>query len=144
MDTYNNTYPKTYIAPGMVLKGSISSAGDVEVAGCVDGDIFSQGTVILRNNVRGNITTHSLLLVDCTLRGDLSADGRVEISAGSTVEGTIQAGELLCAGTIRGNVTVGGDSTMESTSWIEGDVETTTLSMIRGAHLCGRLTMGTD
>ena len=133
--------PATYLAPGTELEGHFKSKGDVEIAGKFTGDIESEGDVTLRTNMEGTITAASLTIIDGALIGNCHVSNRVQINAGSRIEGDIVAGDLFCSGAVKGNCEIENNSSFDSTAVVEGDIVTGTMSMERGAAISGKLVM---
>ena len=106
--------PATFLAPGTSLEGTLKSKGDVEIAGSFSGEIEADGNV--------------------TLRADAT------ISENSEVTGNMSADELLCSGTITGDITVKCGLALEHTARIYGNISAATISMARGAIIKGTVT----
>ena len=106
--------PATFLAPGTALEGKLKSKGDVEIAGSFSGEIEADGNV--------------------TLRADAT------ISENSEVTGNMSADELLCSGTITGDITVKCGLALEHTARIYGNISAATISMARGAIIKGTVT----
>jgi len=64
------------------------------------------------------------------------------VDENSIVEGNIEAGDLVCSGTVRGNSDVANNISLNASAKIIGDIITDTMSMERGASISGSLTMG--
>lgn len=131
----------SFLAPGTVFEGSLRCDGDVEIAGSFKGDITTSGTVMLRSNIQSNITAGSLNLAQCSLTGDVVAEGTVCVSEGSRIQGSVTAKELLCAGEITGDLKVSGNTALEEKAQINGSVVTNTLSVVKGAMIRGGIEM---
>lgn len=129
--------PVSYLTADTVWEGKLRSEGDVEVAGVFRGDITAKGSVILRNTVEGNLRVGSLQLNGCTLTGDTEADELVAVSPDSCVMGRVIAHDLRCAGTITGDITIAGHITLEQTARINGSIVTNSISVAKGAVICG-------
>ena len=129
--------PVSYLAADTVWEGNLRSDGDVEVAGAFLGDISAKGSVILRSTVEGNVQAGTLQLNSCTLTGDAEITELAVVSADSRMEGNVNAHDLRCAGTINGNITVNGHITLEQTARISGNIITSSISVAKGAVICG-------
>ena len=131
----------SYLAAGTSLEGTLRSDGDVEIAGSFKGDITTSGTVMLRSNIQSNITADSLNLAQCSLTGDVVAEGTVCVSEGSRIQGSVTSNELLCAGEITCDLMVSGNTALEKKAQINGSVVTNTLSVVKGAMIRGGIEM---
>ena len=105
----------SYLAPGTVLEGQLRSEGDLELAGSFKGSITTNGSIMLRANT---------------------------ISEDSRINGNVTARELQCAGEITGDLNISGNTTLEEKARINGSVVTGTMSVARGAAICGSVEMG--
>lgn len=134
--------PVTYLAPGTSMEGTLSAKGDVEVAGSFKGDISAEGRVILHSSIHGNITAAQLDIKGCHLVGDVHTSGMVFVDNSSSIEGNVYASELVCSGTIKGNLTVSANTSLQNGSHVEGSITTGTIIIERGAVVSGELRMG--
>jgi len=132
--------PATFLAPGTSLEGKLKSKGDVEIAGSFSGEIEADGNVTLRADATCNIVATSLNVVSCRLTGDCNISGNATISENSEVTGNMSADELLCSGTITGDITVKCGLALEHTARIYGNISAATISMARGAIIKGTVT----
>lgn len=135
--------PVTYLAPGTVMEGHLSSKGDVEVAGDFKGDISAEGSVILHSNISGNITAIRLDIKSCHLVGDVHISGPVHVDANSSIEGDVYGDELICSGKLKGNLIITGNTSLLNGAVVEGSISTGTIIIERGAMASGELHMGT-
>ncbi len=129
--------PVSYLAADTVWEGNLRSEGDVEVAGVFHGDINAKGSVILHNTVEGNIQATSLQLNGCSLTGDINTAELAVVSADSRITGCVTAHDLRCAGSVAGDVNVSGHITLDSTARICGNIITGSISVAKGAVICG-------
>ena len=136
--------PATFLAPGTVLEGTLSSRGDVELAGTFHGEINADGNVTLRSDAVCNVTAASLAVTGCQLKGDCAINGTVSISDNSVVTGNITADELFCSGSVIGDIVVKGALALEATARITGNISAGTMSMARGAVIQGTLHIERD
>lgn len=133
--------PATYLAPGVVMEGTLRSKGDVEIAGTFKGDIISEGDVTLHTNFDGNVTSNNLTLIDCSVTGDCTATSVVKVDAGSNIQGNIIAAELACSGSIVGDINVRGNATFDSSAIVDANITAGSIAMERGAKVSGQLNM---
>lgn len=129
--------PVSYLAADTLWEGNLRSEGDVEVAGVFHGDINAKGSVILHNTVEGNIQATSLQLNGCCLSGDINTAELAVVSADSRITGCVAAHDLRCAGSVTGDVNVSGHITLDSTARICGNIITGSISVAKGAVICG-------
>ena len=132
----------SYLAPGTVLEGQLRSEGDLELAGSFKGSITTNGSIMLRANTKSTVSAGNLNLSGCTLDGDVTVTGTVTVSEDSRINGNVTARELQCAGEITGDLNISGNTTLEEKARINGSVVTGTMSVARGAAICGSVEMG--
>ena len=132
----------SFLAPGTALEGQLRSEGDLEIAGSFRGSITTNGTVMLRSNIKSTVNAANLNLSGCALEGDVTVTGTVTVSEDSRITGNVTARELQCAGEINGDLSITGNTTLEEKARINGSVSTGTMSVARGAAICGSVEMG--
>ena len=132
----------TYFASDSVVEGTVKTEGDVEIAGPFRGDVVAKGKVILRSKMEGNITAASLHLMGCTLVGNVNSEGSVLVDEAAAVTGNMTAGELISSGTIKGDLTIKGNLTLNAHATVEGNIVTGTMTMMQGALITGDVKMG--
>lgn len=135
------TRVSTYLAPGTSFEGTLTSKGDVEIAGTFKGDLVVEGDVIMHTNIVGNITAGNLKLIDCSLTGDVTATGRVKLDETSAVFGNIKANDINCSGTVNGDLEMAGNVTLNEKAKVNGKISTSTMSVARGAQIHGTVDM---
>ena len=133
--------PATYLAPGTVMEGTLRSKGDVEIAGTFKGDIITEGDVILHTSIEGNVTSNNLSLVDCSVTGDCTVTTLLRIDSSSSIKGNISAAELVCSGSVVGNIDVRGNATFDSSAIVDSNITAGSIAMERGAKISGQLNM---
>ena len=131
----------TYLAPGTVMEGTLKCKGDVHIAGIFKGNVESDSKVIICADVNGNICANALELSNCHLVGDIIVSGSVSVADSATVEGKISAGELICAGQVKGDLDVKGNVVLKAGTSVNGNIVTGTMSMEAGAFINGSVVM---
>ena len=127
----------SYIAAGTVFEGTMHSSGDVEVAGEFIGDIDATGAVKLFASMEGNVSAGNLTLAGCTLTGNATVADTLVVGEAAEIRGNVSAKEVRCAGQIHGDMTVGGNATLERTAQIHGNIVTGSFAVTKGAVICG-------
>ena len=100
----------TVIGDGMRLKGELHGTGPVVVFGRFEGDIVVEGTITVGEGgyVDANISAGTIV-IDCVVRGNLSADTNVEIGPTGALTGSVKSAAL--------NASSG--ATVKSEIWLE-------------------------
>lgn len=100
----------TVIGEGMTLKGELHGAGPIVVLGRFEGDIVVEGTITVGagGQVDANITA-AAIVIDGAVRGNLSADTRVEIGPTGSLTGSVKSAALSASD----------GATVKSEIWVE-------------------------
>lgn len=88
----------TIIGSGLAIKGELRGEGPLTVHGQFEGDIVLDGILHVGPEARvdANITAHGIVVAG-VVRGNLSADTRVEILATGALTGTVKSGSFTAA-----------------------------------------------
>jgi cytoskeletal protein CcmA (bactofilin family) len=92
--------------------------------------------------IRGTVKTQGSIRIDGTVIGDLISVKTVTIGATGTVEGNISGEDIIVAGKVKGSLSARGRISLEGSAQIEGDLNTTRLSIAEGAVFRGLSNMG--
>ena len=100
----------TVIGEGMALKGELRGEGPVVVLGRFEGDIVVEGTITVGEGgeVDANISA-STIVIDGVVRGNLSADTKVEIGPTGALTGSVKSAALSASD----------GATVKSEIWLE-------------------------
>ena len=98
---------RTVIAPSIRIEGTLTCTGEVLVNGKVSGTI--EGSGLIRVAPRGEVSASihgRAVAIAGTVRGDITADERIELEPSAKVEGDITAPRILIkdGATFRGQV----------------------------------------
>jgi cytoskeletal protein CcmA (bactofilin family) len=98
------------IGEGLTLKGELHGTGPITVLGRFEGDIVIEGTVIVGagGHVDANITADAIV-IDGVVRGNLSADTKVEIGPTGSLTGSVRSAALSASD----------GATVKSEIWLE-------------------------
>lgn len=135
----NAAYETTTISKGSILTGNIETDGDLIIRGHVKGDIICNANLSVFGVVEGIINCNNAYLEDAIVVGDIGCSGNLQITQSSTVDGNIEAYELLNGGHIKGNAVVAEGIRFSSTSVIVGDISANDLQVDRGAVIQGNV-----
>ena len=85
----------TVIGDGMTLKGELHGAGAIVILGRFEGDIVVEGTITVGEGgyVDANISA-STIVIDGVVRGNMSADTKVEIGPTGALTGSVKSAAL--------------------------------------------------
>ena len=92
------SHAPTIIGAGMTIKGEIKGEGAVVMLGSFEGEIALEGTLHVGPDARvdANITATAIVVAG-TVRGNLSANMRVEILATGSLTGSVRSGSFTAA-----------------------------------------------
>lgn len=92
--------------------------------------------------IRGSLKSQGSVRVDGTVFGDLISVKTVTVGATGMVEGNITGEDVIIAGKVKGTLTARGKIALEGSAQIEGDLNTSRLSIAEGAVFRGLSNMG--
>ncbi|MBX7079062.1 MAG: polymer-forming cytoskeletal protein [Nannocystaceae bacterium] len=102
--------PQNFISEDTTIKGSVTTASSLTVAGAVEGDINAGGDVVILADasVKGDISGPAVT-VSGKVEGRVNASGRLLITARGFVHGDISVRSLLIeeGGTLQGQCSMG-------------------------------------
>lgn len=89
---------ETVISADTQLKGNLETASSLELRGTIEGDCAIGGLLWVRQGgaVTGSIIVEAAIL-EGEVRGNIQAQERIELRAGSSLRGNIDAGSLAIA-----------------------------------------------
>jgi cytoskeletal protein CcmA (bactofilin family) len=100
----------TFFGPNVSIEGTVTGSEPVIIEGHVKGTINMSGDLRIGTKARVEAKVHARnVAVEGKLNGDVSADERVELISGSSVDGNIKAPKIIVAegARFRGNVDMG-------------------------------------
>ena len=118
-----------------MFKRSKSMAKQTELEGTRNH--ISAGTTI-----NGDIETNGDIRLDGKLIGTINSNGKVVIGEGGKLEGEIICTNANISGTVQGKISVKDLLSLQATANINGDIETSKLSIEPGANFTGACSMG--
>jgi cytoskeletal protein CcmA (bactofilin family) len=109
-DAHRGEGTPTVIGEGMTLKGELHGDGPIVVLGRFEGDIVIEGTITVGagGQVDANITA-AAIVIDGVVRGNLSADTKVEIGPTGSLTGSVKSAALSASS----------GATVKSEIWLE-------------------------
>ena len=135
---------KTTISKGTVINGNVEADGDLIIRGHIKGDVLCNANLSVYGVIEGTISCTNAFFYNAFIMGDIGCSGNMEISETSTIDGNIEAYNLLNGGRIKGNATVTEAVHFLSTSAIVGDMNANAIQVDRGAVIQGNVTIRQD
>lgn len=88
--------------------------------------------------INGDINGMGDLKIDGKVEGNITLEGKLILTEGSSIAGNITANNFICNGLVIGNVVIKEKLTLESKSKISGDIKTKLLIIEEGAEINGK------
>lgn len=102
----------------------------------------AMNTIIGKDTViTGTLDVKGGLRVDGTAKGKVICDDAITIGATGIVESEIEAGTVIIAGRLIGNITSAEKVELQAKCEVEGDIRTKSLIIEQGAVFCGACNM---
>jgi len=98
--------------------------------------------IVSGTSIEGEIKTDSNIRIDGTVKGTISAKGRLVVGATGAIDGEIICENADIEGKITGRISVNGLLSLKSTARLECDISTKKLAIEPGAVFTGNCTMG--
>ena len=89
----------------------------------------------------GDLESVGLIKVEGRIEGSVTSARQVLLSRGATIQGSIIADEVVIAGTLNGGIRAGERLELQSTSVVNGDIETKSVIVLEGAQINGTMRM---
>jgi cytoskeletal protein CcmA (bactofilin family) len=102
-------------------------------------NLIGSGTTI-----NGTLDTTGDIRIDGTVKGNVTAKGKVVLGEGATVTGNLVCQNADISGNLKGNLTIDETLVLKSTARIDGDIITSKLMIEAGANFNGRCQMGNN
>jgi len=102
----------------------------------------AMNTIIGKDTViTGTLDVKGGLRVDGTAKGKVICDDAITIGATGVVESEIEAGTVIIAGRLIGNISAAEKVELQAKCEVEGDIRTKSLVIEQGAVFCGACNM---
>lgn len=134
----------TTISKGTLINGNVEADGDLIIYGHIKGDVLCNANLSVYGVVEGTISCTNAFFDNAMIKGDIGCSGNMEITESSTIDGNIEAYNLLNGGRIKGNATVTEAVHFLSNSAIVGDMNANAIQVDRGAVIQGSVTIRQD
>lgn len=95
-----------------------------------------------RLTIRGEIDTDGTIRVDGHVEGGLHRAGMLIVGARGGLVGDVEAGDVIVAGTIHGDVHATGRVEIEPGAAVHGEIRANQMLLREGAMLYGRVSIG--
>ncbi len=132
---------KTVIGKGVVITGSISAQGDMEVRGTIKGDLKTTGSLVLSGKIAGDVGVENLNVLEGAIQGDVMARGTANIGKDTVILGDVTAGNLNLNGKVKGNIAAREMADLSGTSIIDGNVSAASVAIDPGTKLRGQISL---
>jgi cytoskeletal protein CcmA (bactofilin family) len=92
----------------------------------------------------GTLRFRGMVRIDSHFKGTIESDGVLVLGQKAHVEGTLNVGQVITAGTIEGEVVASSKATLQKGSLLNGTLTTPVIDMEEGARLEGRVIMNKE
>ena len=90
-------------------------------------------------DITGTVSGRGDLFLDGRINGDVTITGLLFIEENGSVQGKIEAGNVIVAGRAKGRITVSGKIEIRSSGHIEGNIVCQKIAIAEGAQLDGEV-----
>ncbi|MEX1189037.1 MAG: polymer-forming cytoskeletal protein [Bacteroidia bacterium] len=104
--------------------------------------ISGTNQIMSGTTLTGDVICDGNIRIDGTLKGNLSAKGKVVIGASGMVDGEINCQNADISGTVKAKVTVSELLSLKASAKLSGDISTNKLAIEPGANFTGACSMG--
>ncbi|MCZ4410425.1 polymer-forming cytoskeletal protein [Cryomorphaceae bacterium 1068] len=98
--------------------------------------------IVSGTSIEGEIKTDSNIRIDGTVKGTITAKGRLVVGSSGIIDGEVVCENADIEGKITGQISVNGLLSLKSTARLECDITTKKLAIEPGAVFTGSCTMG--
>ncbi len=98
--------------------------------------------IVAGTEIEGVIVSDSNIRIDGTVKGTITAKGRLVVGSTGRIDGDIICENADIEGAINGNISVNGILTLKATARLECDIMTKKLAIEPGAVFSGKCEMG--
>jgi cytoskeletal protein CcmA (bactofilin family) len=98
--------------------------------------------IVSGTSIEGEIKTDSNIRIDGSVKGTITAKGRLVVGASGSIDGKVVCENADIEGKITGHISVNGLLSLKSTARLECDITTKKLAIEPGAVFTGNCTMG--
>lgn len=107
-----------------------------------NGNIMDDVTIISNGvSIEGRINSKGNVRIDGMIKGDVSAQGNLTIGESGQVQGNISGQNIIIGGRVEGTATANERITLQSKSFLKGDLITKILIVESGAIFDGKSSM---
>ncbi|MCS7053576.1 MAG: polymer-forming cytoskeletal protein [Ignavibacterium sp.] len=107
-----------------------------------NGNIMDDVTIISNGvSIEGRINSKGNIRIDGMIKGDVSAQGNLTIGESGQVQGNISGQNIIIGGRVEGTATANERITLQSKSFLKGDLITKILIVESGAIFDGKSSM---
>lgn len=115
--------PTTVLESGVIIRGTLTGRGGVELGGVLEGDLEADGLVRIGDSakVTGRVTAAAAIVAG-HVEGDVTVSGALELQAGCNVVGDLTAASVAIAdgAFFEGRITMGGaDASRDDVSFTD-------------------------
>ncbi len=139
-----NTIKETIIEDDAIIHGEFSATSNLNVAGCIKGNVNTEGDIIVTGKIYGNVKGNAIIVKDGLIEGNITVKTDITLLGGATVMGDIESENLVSEGKIKGNVKASDAVSLKHPSVFYGNIQAKTVNMEDGVILNGNIRVLAD
>lgn len=143
-ELHSETNEITAISKSTVFIGSLTSEGNIRIAGYIKGNVTSSASITISGIVEGDVIGDYVSIQNGSVTGNVTSKSHITISEKSTVEGDIKCNSFDLNGNVKGNVQVQSSAKLGNIAAIQGTLSSQYLSIQKGAVVNGLIRVNGD
>ena len=125
------------IPAGMTVVGDVSSSGNMDLVGNINGNIEILGKLNVTGSINGNSSAAEIYAESAQINGEVKSKGSVKIGQSSVVIGNIYATSAVIAGAVKGDIDVHGPVVLDTSAIVMGNIKSKSVQINNGAVIEG-------
>lgn len=125
------------ITAGMTIIGDVSSSGNMDLVGSINGNIEILGKLNVTGSINGNSSAAEIYAESAQINGEVKSKGSVKIGQSSVVIGNIFATSAVIAGAVKGDIDVHGPVVLDTSAIVMGNIKSKSVQINNGAVIEG-------
>lgn len=126
-----------YITEGMQINGDITSRGNLEIQGLIQGNIEILGKLGVYGQIYGTLNAAEIIAEGAKITGDIKAEGTIKIGENTVVLGNVYATSAVISGAVKGDLDVMGPVILDSSAIVMGNIKSKSVQISNGAVIEG-------
>lgn len=125
------------ITAGMTIVGDVTSSGNMDLVGAINGNVDILGKLNITGSINGNSSATEIYAESAQINGEVKSKGSVKIGQASVVIGNIFATSAVIAGAVKGDIDVHGPVILDTSAIVMGNIKSKSVQINNGAVIEG-------